>query len=554
MCKGSLAGLLAVVLVSALAGCWPMPNRISVSRDGLIALTMPEETRGLYEALPSSGHIWLIDPATGRAQTVLTEGENLSWATFSPDGQELLYVEGPIGTNGRSPLLLGRFSHPWRLMLFHRRAHTQSELVSGDRGFLWGPTFSPDGRKIAYYRGDGEDRLGLYVFDRDTQEEKFLKLVQDAQGVYYAPYGPGPLWTPDGQWLFVFRVEEILPEAALPDPEGITAETVRIFSGRLVTVSVDCSCEQSVFRGFFPLIPAPLYFIASPDGQRLYMNGYDKTFSIAAQQKVNLYEVNIETGEQATIYDGGGIALAPALSPDEERLVFTVVNAEEGQSLQGDLYLLNLSSLAPPRRLTDDGRSGFAFWLSHEELGFLRLVEGAPHPSGEIWVKNLNTGQERNLSPLLAVQETISQLSLRLAHLDKERQAYQNELMVSRQALEQVRHQLHTLAEQLASVSGALQGVSHRLDAVQTHSRELSDRTTQRFADLTQQLSALLTDVGTLKAQITELDTGVKAARAQPGLSLWELVIALVVAVVVIVWLIRRALHSLAQQLAFPPQ
>lgn len=551
MWQRSLIGCFLLLVASVLSGCWPMPNRISASRDGLIALTMPDEARGLYEALPSSGHIWLIDSATGQAQTVLTEGENLSWATFSPDGQELLYVEGQ--SIEPQQILAGAVSQPWRLMLFSGRDHTQTELVSADHGFIWGPTFSPDGRKIAYYRGDGENRLGLYIFDRDTQKEKFLKLVQDAHGVYYAPYGPGPVWTPDGQWLFVFRVEEIFPEEALPRLEEITPETVLIFSGRLVTMSVDCSCEQLIFRGFFPLLPTPLYFIVSPDGQRLYMNGYDRTFSIAAQQKVNLYEVNIETGEQVTIYDGGGIALAPALSPDEERLVFTVVNSEEGQSFQADLYLLNFSSLAPPRRLTDDGRSGFAFWLSGEELGFLRLVE-TRHPSGEIWVKNLNTGQERNLSQLLAVQGTISQLSLRLAHLDKEKQAYQDELVASRQALEQLRRQLQTLTEQLAPQSGTLQGLSQRLDAVQTQSRELSDQTTQRFTDLTQQLSTLLTDVGTLKAHITELDTAVKAARAQPALSLWELVIALLVAVVVIVWLIRRALHTLAQQLAFPPQ
>lgn len=539
MWQRSLIGCFLLLVASVLSGCWPMPNRISVSRDGLIALTMPGETRGLYEALPSAGHIWLIDPATGRTQSVLTEGENLSWATFSPDGQELLYVEGPVGANGRSPLGLGTLSHPWRVMLFDRQKNIHTELLAGDQGFVWGPTFSPDGRKIAYYRSDGDGRLSLYLFDRDTGQERSLKLMQDAHGVYYAPYGPGPLWTTDGHWLFVFRVEEIFPEQVLPAPEEITPDTVRIFSGRLATMSVDCSCEQSLFRGFFPLIPTPLYLIASPDGQRLYVNGYDKTFSIAAQQHVNLYEITVETAEQAVLYDGGGIALAPALSPDEERLIFTVVSPGEGPSPQGDLYLLHLRSLAPPRRLTDDGRSGFAFWLSKRELGFLRLVD-ADSPAAELWVKDIQSGQERNLSPLLSAQGTIAQLSLRLATLSKEKQAYQDEIAASRQAIEQLQRQLQTLTGQLA--------------AVQTQSRELSDQTTQRFTDLTQQLRALLTDMGTLKAQITELEAGVKAARAQPALSLWELVIALLVAVVVIVWLIRRALHTLAQQLAFPPQ
>jgi sugar lactone lactonase YvrE len=89
-----LMGLFVFVLSVILAGCWPIPNRISVSSDGVIALTMPDQTDGFYEAFPRSGRIWLIDSLTGRVQTMLTEGENLSWATFSPDGQELLYVDG----------------------------------------------------------------------------------------------------------------------------------------------------------------------------------------------------------------------------------------------------------------------------------------------------------------------------------------------------------------------------------------------------------------------------------------------------------------------------
>jgi Tol biopolymer transport system component len=551
MRKRSLTGLLAVALMVLLAGCWPMPNRISVSPDGLIALTMPDGTDGLYKAFPVSGHIWLVDPATGRAQTILTAGENLSWATFSPDGHELLYIEGPSIDLQQILSQERTLSHPWRLMLFHRQNSTQTELLTGDHGFIWGPTFSPDGRKIAYYRGDGENRLGLYIFDRNTQQEKVLKLMQDAQGVYYAPYGPGPLWAPDGEWLFVIRVEEILPHPVLPRPHEITPETVRIFSGRLGTASIDCGCEQTILRGFFPLLPTPLYVIASRDGQRLYMNGYDQTFSISAQQTAHLYEVTLETGDQAALYDEEGIALAPVLSPDEGHLVFTVISPEK--TPKADLYLLNLRSLAPPRRLTDDGRSGFAFWVSDRDLGFLRLAN-TDTPSGEIWIKNLDTGQERNLSPLLSAQQSVTNLSVQLAKLSKEKQAYQDEIAASRQTLERVQHQLQILTEQMAPLSDTLEGLSHRLDAVQTQSLEMSDQANQRLTEMTQQINVLLADVGTLTAQITELETGVKAGRARSALSLWELVIALLVAAVFIIWMIRRALGTLTQQLAFPPQ
>lgn len=527
-----MAGLFVCGILVTVAGCWPMPNRISVSPDGAIALTIPNETDGSYEALPQAGRIWLIAPLTGRVQTVLTEGENLSWATFSPDGQELLYVDGP--SLELQQILSEKLSYPWRLMLFHRSEGTHTKLLSKDHGFLWGPTFSPDGRTIAYYRGDGESRLGLYILDRDTREERLLKLVQDNDGLYYAPYGPGPLWTPDGQGIFVFRIEQVLPEETMPSPEEITVETVRVFEGRLAVLSVDCGCEQSIVKGFFPLLPVPLSLAVSPDGQKLYVNGYDQTFSVSSQERVNLYEITVETGEQAVLYEGGGIALAPALSPDGERLLFTVISPQE--PLKADLYLLDLTSAAPARKLTDDGRSGFGFWLSSGTVGFLRAKDGALL-RGEVWVKSLSTTEERNLSELLAVQSSVPTLI-------REAQAYQ-------EAFHQVQQQLSLLNETVASLS-------QKLDAAQTQSAEINNQINQRFDELAQQIGALMADVSAVKAQISGVETDVKAVSARPTLSVGQLVvvlfIALLITVIVIVLLIRRSLHALAQQIAFPPQ
>lgn len=527
-----MAGLFVCGILVTVAGCWPMPNRISVSPDGAIALTIPNETDGSYEAIPQSGRIWLIDPLTGRVQTVLTEGENLSWATFSPDGQELLYVDSP--SFDLQHILSGKLSHPWRLMLLHRSDETHTELLRGDHGFLWGPTFSPDGRTIAYYRGDGENRLGLYILDRDAHEERLLKLVQDNDGLYYAPYGPGPLWAPDGQGIFVFRIEQILPEETLPSPEEITVETVRVFAGRLAVLSIDCGCEQSILKGFFPLLPVPLSLAVSPDGQKLYVNGYDQTFSVSSKERVNLYEITVETGEQAVLYDGGGIALAPALSPDREHLLFTLITPEE--PLKADLYLLDLTSAAPARKVTDDGHSGFGFWLSSETVGFLRAKDGAPL-RGEVWMKNLSTTEERNLSELLAVQSSVPMFI-------REAKAYQ-------EALHQVQQQLSILNETVASLS-------QKLDAAQTQSTEINTQITQRFDELAQQIGELMADMSAVKTKISGVETDVKAVSARPTLSVGQLVvvllIALLITVIVIVVLIRRALHTLVQQIAFPPQ
>lgn len=537
---GYLKGCLLVCgILFVVTGCWPMPNRISVSADGLLALSVSSrETDGSYEALPQAGHVWLIDSQTGRVQTVLTEGENLSWVTFSPDGNELLYVESP--SVELPQILMGKLSHPWRLMLFDRRSNTQTELLSGDHGFIWAPTFSPDGRKIAFYKfyhNHTGDYLNLHIFDRGSRQERLLKSVQDKEGIYYAPYGPGPLWAPDSRGVFAFRIEKIFPEETLPSPEEITAETVRIFAGRLAVLSIDCGCEHSIAKGFFPLLPVPLFLVASPDGQKLYVNGYDQTFSVSARERVNLYEISVETGEQAVLYDGGGIALAPALSPDGERLLFTVISPEE--PLKADLYVLDLTSAAPARKVTDDGQSGFGFWLSREEIGFLR-VRTPQALRGEIWVRNLNTNEERNLSMLLAVQSHLVQLS-------QEAKAYEK-------SLERVERQLTALNDAVAALPGAIMALSEKLDAAQTQSLEIANRTDQQLTKLAQDIGALLADMSAMKAQLSGIETEVQTVSKRPALSLWQLVIALLIAVIVIVWLVRRALHSLTQQIALPPQ
>lgn len=536
MVRYGQGGLIIWGILLVVTGCWPMPNRISISADGLLALSISSrETDGFYEALPQGGQIWLVDSKTGRVQTVLTESKNLSWATFSPDGNELLYVDGP--SPELQQILSEKLSRPWRLMLFDRWSKTQTELLSGDHGFIWAPTFSPDGRKIAYYRGDGENRLGLYIFDRDTRQEHLVRLVQDSDGLYYAPYGPGPLWTTDGQGLFVFRIEQLLPEETLPNPEEITPETVRVFAGHLAVLSIDCGCEQNVAKGFFPLLPVPLFLIASPDGQKLHVNGYDQTFSVDPRERVNLYEIILETGEHAVLYGGGGIALAPALSPDGELLLFTVISPED--PLKADLYLLDLTAAAPARKLTDDGRSGFGFWLSNETIGFLRLQEREAL-RGEIWVKNLSTNEERNLSALLAVQSSIAQLI--------------QETRVYEKSLERVERQLAALNDAVAALPGAVMALSEKLDAVQTQSLTIANRTDQRLSELAQRIDLFMADMSVVRTQLSGVEAEVKAVSARPALSLWQVAIALLIAVVVIVLLVRRALHTLVQRITFPPQ
>jgi predicted nucleic acid-binding Zn-ribbon protein len=131
--------------------------------------------------------------------------------------------------------------------------------------------------------------------------------------------------------------------------------------------------------------------------------------------------------------------------------------------------------------------------------------------------------------------------------LIRDNKRYREELTAAQQTLESVERQLQTLRETIAELS-------RKLDAAQAQSLEMNDQTRQRLSELTQQIGALMADMSAVKTQISGLETEVKIANTRPTLSLWQVALALLIAVIVIVWLIRRALHTLAQQLAFPPQ
>jgi predicted RNase H-like nuclease (RuvC/YqgF family) len=134
---------------------------------------------------------------------------------------------------------------------------------------------------------------------------------------------------------------------------------------------------------------------------------------------------------------------------------------------------------------------------------------------------------------LLAVQSS-------LALLSHETQAYEK-------FLERLERQLTALNDAVAALSEAVMARSEKLSAAQTQSLEIGHH-------ITQKIDELMVDISIMKTQLSGIEAEVKAVRAQPTLSLWQLVIVLLIAVIVIVVLIRRALAALAQQIAFPPQ
>jgi len=144
-------------------------------------------------------HLWLFDVAARKAEQLTSAQADDTMPSWSPDGLRLAFVSDRGPDPDRAP-----DSNIW---VMEAKPGTEplrlTSFVGSDGGR---PAWSPDGRWIAYLRGE-EPRLSAYEQDR-------LAVVPSAGGPARvltesfdnAVSGP-VVWTPDGRYL-LFRVDE----------------------------------------------------------------------------------------------------------------------------------------------------------------------------------------------------------------------------------------------------------------------------------------------------------------------------------------------------------
>jgi roadblock/LC7 domain-containing protein len=123
----------------------------------------------------------------------------ISGGSFSPDGSEVVYagsLSGPIYTvdsKGGTPQLLLARGRRWF-----------PELRRSVRSWLYAPTFSPDGKEVAYFDGMGDWGHSLRVMNADGSGARVLvdnAVIRDGGHIGHLH------WSPDGKRL-AFDFEE----------------------------------------------------------------------------------------------------------------------------------------------------------------------------------------------------------------------------------------------------------------------------------------------------------------------------------------------------------
>ena len=141
----------------------------TVGGDGTIVFTRGRGARA---------RLWVRDAAGGERRLTTTElGER--WATLSPDGTRVAYVQLADGAR--------------RLRVRALSGPSADSVVVGDRG-AERPTWAPDGERLAF--AAASPRGGIYVAPRDG---RYVNLVTQRRGA--------PAWSPDGRALVVAEAE-----------------------------------------------------------------------------------------------------------------------------------------------------------------------------------------------------------------------------------------------------------------------------------------------------------------------------------------------------------
>lgn len=263
-----------------------------------------------------TSELWLMH-TTGGSGIQITKKSDLPEANepiVTPDGRSILFSARP----SRYQYNRNVFAGIYQIRRFDRVTGQTTGLTDGYGGSAR-PEISPDGRSLAFVRRDRlKTVLYLYDLERLTERPLWDGLDQDMQENFaWTGSYPGFAFTPDGRAIVIWAKGKLW--------------SVDVASGRTTNVPFRAAVEQVITKALrFPRDIASDRFrvrmiswpTQSPDGRSLVFAAIG-----------SLWTQPLPAGTARRLETSGGLAYAPAFSPDGRWLAYTSWNDAEGGHL-----------------------------------------------------------------------------------------------------------------------------------------------------------------------------------------------------------------------------
>ncbi len=232
------------------------------------------------------------------AETIEFTTDEVTWPSIdvSPDGRTLLF--DVLGDLYIMPIEGG-----------------QATRIMGELSFESQPTYSPDGKSIAFLT----DRTGvenLWMADADGSNPRAIS--KDTRTNERPQIMVSPAWTPDGDYILVSKSRP-------PEPGTFGLFMYHRDGGTGVRVG-PAPPPQPGPDAQGPPPPPPtnkMGAVAAPDGRFIYYTQRNGTFTYNAQFPLwQVYRHDRETGDASQVTNARGSAMRPALSPDGKWMVY----------------------------------------------------------------------------------------------------------------------------------------------------------------------------------------------------------------------------------------
>lgn len=181
------------------------------------------------------------------------------------------------------------------------------------------PTFSPDGRRVAFASAGPDSNIDIYVCDRSCRQPQRLTTS--------SAIDTNPAWSPDGKHIAFTSSRSGKPQIFLMDADGQNTRRIS-FEGEYN--------EGAAWR---------------PDGQQItYATRRGNRFDIAVTNLVDLQTRIVTNNDSGASYE------EPTFAPDGQRIAFT---SRKGKTSQ--IFVMNVDGTGW-RQLTHEGNSSAPDW------------------------------------------------------------------------------------------------------------------------------------------------------------------------------------------------